>query len=182
MTKQKQGKGERKSSPRKVSATFKQSKAIELRISGWKLEDIAKEIGWADASVAYNSIMAGLKKMLQEPAEELRKMEAERLDFMWHKLFQRLTAEGIMPLKGLVQIVDSLLRVQARRARLFGLDAPYEVTIDWREKLKEEGISDSEIFEKMVAHFMEELEKAKVSEAESLAGSETEELTDPENG
>lgn len=78
---------------------------------------IAEACGYKDPSGAYRAIRAGLKKTLQEPADELRTMEVERLDVMLDGLWDKAS-------KGDTWSVDRVLRIMERRASLLGLDAP----------------------------------------------------------
>jgi hypothetical protein len=108
-----------------IEATERQRKAIELRKSGVGFQKIADTLGYKDHTGAYRAVKAGLKKTLQEPADELRAMEVERLDQMLLGLWPKAT-------KGDTWSVDRVLRIMERRAALLGLDAPQkrEVTTD----------------------------------------------------
>jgi hypothetical protein len=64
--------------------------------------------------------MAALKATLQEPADELRKMELERLDRL-------LLAVWGQAAKGNQGGIDRALKIMERRAKLLGLDAPTKV-------------------------------------------------------
>jgi len=59
--------------------------------------------------------MRALKKTLQEPADEVRTLEVERLDSLLNGLWQR---------RHVPEITDRILRIMERRAKLLGLDAP----------------------------------------------------------
>ena len=64
--------------------------------------------------------MAALKATLQEPADELRTLELERLD----RLLLGVWGQAA---KGNQGAVDRALKIMERRARLLGLDAPTKV-------------------------------------------------------
>ena len=66
--------------------------------------------------------MSALKQTLQEPADELRKLELERLD----KLLLGVWPQAVRGNQG---SVDRALRIMERRAKLLGLDAP--VKSEW---------------------------------------------------
>lgn len=81
--------------------------------------------------------MRALKKTLQEPADEVRMLEVERLDSLLNGLWQR---------RHVPEITDRILRIMERRAKLLGLDAPVRSDVtsggevlpivyvnDWRE-------------------------------------------------
>ena len=106
---------EPKTSIRRMEAVEKQRKAMEMRLAGKSYETIASELEYASKSGAYKAVMSAIKKTLQEPADELRKVEAERLDAMLAVLWDK---------KDKPLYVDRILRIMERRARLLGLDAP----------------------------------------------------------
>lgn len=102
---------------RAISALDKQKKALELRKAGVSYESIASVLGYKSASGAHRAVGAALKKTLQEPADDLRNLELERLDKLLSGLWSR--ASG-----GNEYAVDRILKIMERRARLLGLDAP----------------------------------------------------------
>jgi len=108
---------EPKSSVRRVRATVKQLKAMELRIAGHTLEEIAQKLRYKDASSAYRAIMAGMIKTIQEPADELRKVHIARCEKMISGKWDDATT-------GDDDAIQSVLRIMKREAKLLGLDAP----------------------------------------------------------
>lgn len=81
--------------------------------------------------------MRALKKTLQEPADEVRMLEVERLDALLSGLWAR---------KNTPEVTDRILRIMERRAKLLGLDSPVRSDVtsggevlpivyvnDWRE-------------------------------------------------
>lgn len=104
-----------KAEQRKFTAAERQAEALRLRTRGMEFEQIAEDLGYRSKSGAYKAVMTGLKKTLQEPADELRTMEAERLDRMLAGLWDRA-------ISGDTWSVDRVLAIMDRRARLLGLD------------------------------------------------------------
>lgn len=104
-----------KTGEKALTAAQKQKRALELRARGHGFDHIAKELGYKGPSGAYQAVIAGLKKTLQEPADELRKLEGERLDKLLAGLWEK--AEN-----GHLWAVDRALSIMERRARLYGLD------------------------------------------------------------
>lgn len=92
---------------------------MKLRIAGKSFEHIAEELGYRSLSGAHKAVTTALKKTLQEPADELRTMEAERLDRMLEGLWDKARS-------GDTWSVDRVLNIMERRARLLGLDKPPE--------------------------------------------------------
>lgn len=102
-------------SEKRLNAAAKRVEALRLRTGGMKFEDIRDALGYRSVSSAHEAVMKGLRDTLQEPADELRTMEAERLDRMLEGLWERA-------IKGNEWAVDRVLNIMARRARLLGLD------------------------------------------------------------
>jgi hypothetical protein len=61
--------------------------------------------------------MAALETTLQEPAEQVRKLELERLDHLWFVAYPK-AANGDM------KALQACVRLMERRAQFQGLDAP----------------------------------------------------------
>jgi len=107
-------------SPKALNAAEKQAQALELRKAGMTFQDIADKLGYADHKGAHKAVMTALRKTIQEPADELRKLELERLDVMLKSLWPFV-------LKGSPRHVEQALKVMDRRASYLGLDAPKQV-------------------------------------------------------
>ena len=108
---------ETKGKKNRALATERQRQALELHKAGFGYQAIADRLGYSGPSGAYAAIQSALRKTLQGPADELRKMEGERLDAMQVRLWPRA-------IKGDLWAIDRVLKIMDRRARLFGLDAP----------------------------------------------------------
>lgn len=126
-----------------VNANDKQRQALELRKAGVSYAEIATRLGYRSGSGAHAAVGAALKKTLQEPADELRKLEVERLDAM-------LLAIATQVRQGNHGAIDRALRIMERRAKLLGLDAPTrqdvtsggeKITVNWR--MIESGVNDA---------------------------------------
>jgi orotate phosphoribosyltransferase-like protein len=100
----------------------KQRRALELRKAGMGFQSIADALGYANHTGAYKAVKAALKATIQHPADELRKVESERLDALLKACWQ-------VALQGNLLAVDRVLSIMARRAALLGLNAPTEVNV-----------------------------------------------------
>ena len=110
----------KKTAPGKIRAHEKASRALELRLAGKSFDAIAAELGYANRSGAFHAVDGLLKARIAEAtenADELRKLDLERLDAMALALWPKAS-------KGDGPSIDRLLRIQERRAKLLGLDAP----------------------------------------------------------
>ncbi len=103
-----------------VDANDNQRKALELRKAGVSYQQIADALGYKDASGAWRAVKAGLKKTLQEPADDLRKLELERLDSAAAAIYPSVK-------QGQYGAIDRWIKIMERRAKLLGLDAPTKI-------------------------------------------------------
>ena len=107
----------RKTSPETAEAKVRAAKALELRMEGKTFEAIAVEAGYNSKQAAYDAVKRALDSITREPAQELIKLDLERLDVLWQ--IQYLTAQS-----GDVQAMAACMKIMERRAKLLGLDAP----------------------------------------------------------
>lgn len=106
---------ESKTSRRRIEAAEKRARALELRKAGASFDQIAQQVGYGSRGRAYEAVMQGLAEVTLEPAEELLKVELQRLDAMQVGLWGKARV-------GDVQAVAAVLKVMERRAKLLGLD------------------------------------------------------------
>ncbi len=109
------GKGKAKTRPGQIEAEERQAAALNLRKCGVTFEEIARQVGYASASGAYEAVKSAMKKTLREPAEELRGLELARLDTMLEAISENVLA-------GDLDAIATALRISERRSRLLGLD------------------------------------------------------------
>jgi predicted transcriptional regulator len=102
--------------PRRLKARDRALQALDLRKAGMSYSQIGNALGMTKmgASQAVSSI---LKSTAQEPADEVRKLEVERLDTLLRGVWPRA-------IQGDVHAVDRCLRIIERRSAILGLDAP----------------------------------------------------------
>lgn len=128
----------------KIKGHENQLRALELRKAGLTYQKIADALGYANPMGAWKAVNSALKKTLQEPSDDLRKMEVERLDAMLFALYPSA-------MKGMQGAVDRILRIMERRAKLLGLDAPTKTDVtsggkalNWKEFINGNTNTDSE--------------------------------------
>ena len=95
-------------------------KVLELRRAGLTWQKIADEVGYADPTGAYAAYKRAVKRVLQEPADEVRQQEIDRLDRLQVAVWPRA-------MKGDDRAINTILRLMERRAKLLGLDAAQKV-------------------------------------------------------
>lgn len=106
-----------KTAPTTLTAKERKQTAVTLRKSGATFATIGAALGVSEQQ-AHRYVTAALRDLAEktsETAQELRTLEAQRLDAMLAGLWGKAT-------KGDPQSVTAALRIMERRAKLFGLD------------------------------------------------------------
>ena len=98
-------------------------KVLELRRAGLTWQRISEETGYADASGAYLAYKRAIKRTMQQPADELREQELDRIDRLQLALWPKA-------MKGDNASVNTIVRLMERSARLIGLDTPIKIQQD----------------------------------------------------
>jgi hypothetical protein len=101
----------------------REASALELRLTGETFATIGRELGVTESSArkAYERSLERLNPIPQR--EEARALEAARLDRLQVVHWQKA-------LSGDVGATSTVLAIMGRRARLLGLDAPTDATLD----------------------------------------------------
>jgi len=116
------GRGESKTSPRRVEAQIRAAKAVRLRADGYSYCEIAKELGYKNGNVAQVIVTRTLAKVRSESVDTMRRLENRRLDEKQEVLAPEIRKANLAAIT-----VD--LKVQERRAKLNGLDAPAQIDL-----------------------------------------------------
>ena len=98
------------------------ARIFRLRLQGLSLKQIAAALGISLQLVA-KIIDEALTEVVVESAEQHRKLELARLDAMWAAIYERAMA-------GDLACIDRLLAIQARRAKLLGLDLAVSASLN----------------------------------------------------
>lgn len=106
-----------KTTPKQIETIQKEAEAVKLRLAGHTFDQIAQRLGYSDRSGAAKAVRRAMQATIQEPTDELRRIEVERLDALQRALWP--AAES-----GKWLATDRVLTIMDRRARLLGLDAP----------------------------------------------------------
>lgn len=123
--------GQFKAGKTRPDVADKRLKALNLRRAGLSYEKIAQACGYHSAPSAYKAVKAAIADLLQEPAEEVLRLELERLDRLFATWFRRGIGKLADP-----DAADRALRIIRQRCELLGLnvmavkrlDAPGEST------------------------------------------------------
>ncbi|WP_413102228.1 helix-turn-helix domain-containing protein [Streptomyces sp. Inha503] len=135
------------------------AEAARLRARGMTYRTIAAELGM-DVHSVHDAVKRALKEIVQEPAEDVRRMELERLDFLYEKAIEVLEREHVTVSQGkiiyqgdapllddgpVLQAIDRLLRIQERRAKLLGLDAATKTQVSGGVRYELVGIDPEQL-------------------------------------
>jgi hypothetical protein len=120
MASENQGGSPKKTSPRRLLAAEKQRRALEMKIAGATLEQIAAEVGYKGPSGAYQAIQAALKAALQPPADELRRLQYERLERLYQVAHKKAVGDGTGEPDW--EAMDRAIKIMQRIHALFGLE------------------------------------------------------------
>ena len=101
----------------------KEIRVLELRRVGLTWQRIAEEVGYADHTGAYAAYKRAIKRTMQQPADELREQEIDRLDRLQ-------VAVWPSAMKGDTRAILTIIRLMERRAKLLGLDRPIKIEQD----------------------------------------------------
>lgn len=141
---------ESKTSKRRLAAAERQVQALELRKGGATFPAIAHQLGYSSSAGAYKAVLTALRETKQEPADEVRRLAIERLDRILLAIWKRA-------LDGDLECIDRVLKIEARRAKLLGLDVFDKVDIEWRIRMMARALG-----------FNESEEAAAVAEAQAI--------------
>lgn len=128
---------------RSLDTATKDTLAARLRATGMSYREIAAKLEYADESGAHRAVSRALAAVPVEAVNELRAIECERLDELTRRLWDVLNTrypllnpdvelvgpdgKPVADPAPILAVVDRLLRISERRAKLLGLDAPMRV-------------------------------------------------------
>jgi DNA-binding CsgD family transcriptional regulator len=117
--------GDCKTGRRKVTAAERRGKAFELRKAGLSYQKIGDQLG-ITRQAAHSLVTNALRQLNEKTAEdaaELTRLELERLDDCQAVVVHEMRTGNRLA------AVDRLLRIQERRSKLLGLDAPERLAV-----------------------------------------------------
>lgn len=135
------------------------AEAARLRRRGYSYARIAAELGVSRSS-AHEAVQRALRAIVEEPAQDVRQLELDRLDEMWQAVVKVLEARHVTVSNGKVvtldgspveddapvlNAVDRLLRIQERRSKLLGLDAEKKINLSGGVKYEVVGIDPEQL-------------------------------------
>lgn len=128
--------------------------ALAMRTRGASYREIGSALGMSTGNT-YKMIQKALTEIIAEPAENLRKLELEKLDRLERiasdilgEQYEHVAANGklagVLDPRPRLMAIDRLLKVGESRRKLLGLDAPTQVEVTGVD-IKINGIDLSEL-------------------------------------
>lgn len=138
----------------------RERKALEMRLGGFDTEEIGATVGLSRSAVN-RAIDRAMARITKPAATELRDMAIGRLDAM-------LKAIWLEVLNGNLAAIDRALRLEERRAKMEGTDAPLKLDIAGMvaQVAAEFGLNDDESAS-LFADIQRELTAARLAEGAS---------------
>lgn len=111
-----------------VEAAERDAKAMHLRSLGLTYDQIAMDMGYGWRGSAHAAVQRGIQRTMQDAGDAARNVEIQRLDTL---------LQVYMPsaLQGSLKAAEYVLKLQERRAKYLGLDAPAQVDVTTRVRL-----------------------------------------------
>ena len=107
-------------SPRRMEAVDRQRRAVELRLAGLTLQEIADALGYKSHNSADAAIKTALQKTLVEPCAEFRQLTLERLEKILRTHWPNM-------LRGDIPASNICLKTIGDMRQLMGADLPSRV-------------------------------------------------------
>ena len=105
-----------------IIALQRRRDSVSMRLSGMTYSEIAEALGVTKSTVFKHvkAYFAEVQAETKEEGEQLREMEAERLDKLQAALWELAKA-------GDTSAIDRVLKIMKQRAELLGLEAPKKI-------------------------------------------------------
>lgn len=127
--------GSRYTVTNKATVAEQEIRCYELRLAGKSLDAIAKETKLSKGTV-HNRIQAHIEQRVQPLADELRAVMVDRLDVCIARLHAQIQDDELG--SRLARNIEVLVKVEERRAKLLGVDAPERVEATVTEVTQED--------------------------------------------
>lgn len=132
---------------RTLEGAERDAEAIRMQIGGATYQEISDTLGYGGKSNAHRAIKDAIAQIPAEDVRELRRVSSLRLDRLTSEAFAVLERDHVHISQGgkvvrddggqivlddgpKLAAIDRIVRVEERRARLFGMDAPTRSKVD----------------------------------------------------
>lgn len=100
----------------RILARENQRRALEMRKAGATFDAIAQTLGYSSASGAYNAVKTAMDAIIQEPVDDLRRYQYERLNHMLVTLWPKVNngdERAISEARGIMRDMNELMGANA---------------------------------------------------------------------
>lgn len=130
-----------------------EKRCVQLRLAGATFAEIADQLGYSDASGAWQLYQRAMDREIQPMTHQIRDEELRRLDRIMSAYWGRaLGAGGAEPSPKAAEVV---FKAMDRRAKLLGLDAPVKAQVEVSK------YDDGDVVQGMVIELQKHLEASK---------------------
>lgn len=103
-----------------IAHNEKVRKAIEMRVSGATIEEVAAALGWNTHQAASKAIRNALKKATIENAAEYRTLQLLRVEKGFAKVIEKMSNGNLLA-------VDRFVKLSKRASEITGSDMPVKI-------------------------------------------------------
>ena len=103
--------------PENLTTRERHARAVELRVQGFTLDEIAKRLGYSNRSAVGKAIDSQLRRREKPAAEQLAQIHMERLEAACRRVMAQLTRDKPLNPRQLAQVSLSLTRILAAEAK-----------------------------------------------------------------
>lgn len=102
-------------------ALARRADAVKLFREGRTFQQIADKVGFANRGTAHRVVTTAMKDRIVEDIDELRYMEAARLDAVMAEAWEVLNAATSLEPMITLRAVETIVRIIGQRAKILGL-------------------------------------------------------------
>jgi hypothetical protein len=111
MSRHRRKNGELRPSVRRAGIIARQTKALELRVSGHTFDEIAEAVGYSNRGVAYQAVCRALIETQRPAADELRTLLSARYDALLRAVWPVALDGDPKAVTAARQVVDSMVKL-----------------------------------------------------------------------
>lgn len=98
----------------------RETQVVKLRRLGMTWDDIARQVGYSHGSGAQTAFMRAANRVVAEDVQAVRQLQQDRLDTALQAIWTDILA-------GDIPAINTMIRLEERRAKLLGLDQPVRI-------------------------------------------------------
>lgn len=108
--------------PQSVADRERAIQAMQLRRDGKMWHEVADEVGYSSPQAAQRAVSRVLARVEDETVDDYRNLMDARLEALYAKTWAAIDKADPERHVGLSQLIQAAVRIEDRRAKLFGID------------------------------------------------------------